>query len=208
MIEYPSINNSSKAPRKECLAFNKLDGSNVRFKWTQKQGFSVFGTRTQLIDETTPYWGQVVDLFKSTLAAPLDKFFRTSKDYRDYREIICFGEFFGPDSFAGRHKDGSKKIVLFDILLGHKQRKLVLPQQFIKDFSFIETPEVVYRGVLNDSFIESVRNSTTLNEGVICKGVERSGAAFGGVWMAKIKTRSYFDRLRGEFPDDYNKYWE
>ena len=208
MIEYPSINNSSKAPRKECLAFNKLDGSNVRFKWTQKQGFSVFGTRTQLIDETTPYWGQVVDLFKSTLAAPLDKFFRTSKDYRDYREIICFGEFFGPDSFAGRHKDGSKKIVLFDVLLGHKQRKLVLPQQFIKDFSFVETPEVVYRGVLSDSFIESVRNSTTLSEGVICKGVERSGAAFGGVWMTKIKTRSYFDRLRGEFPDDYNKYWE
>lgn len=28
MIEYPSIQNSSKAPRKECVAFNKLDGSN------------------------------------------------------------------------------------------------------------------------------------------------------------------------------------
>lgn len=208
MIEYSSINNSSKAPRKECLAFNKLDGSNVRFKWTQKQGFCNYGTRTQLIDETTPYWGQIVTVFNNTLKTPLDDFFRKSKDYRDYREIICFGEFFGADSFAGQHGDKEKKIVIFDVLLGHKQRKLVLPQQFIKDFSFIETPEVVYRGILNDSFIESIRNSETLNEGVICKGVERSGAAFGGVWTCKIKTRKYFDRLRGEFPEDYNKYWE
>lgn len=39
MVEYPSIQNSSKAPRKNCIAFEKLDGSNFRAKWTQKNGF-------------------------------------------------------------------------------------------------------------------------------------------------------------------------
>lgn len=55
MIEYPSIQNSSKAPRKNCVAFDKLDGSNFRAKWTAKRGFDTFGTRTQLIDETSEY---------------------------------------------------------------------------------------------------------------------------------------------------------
>jgi hypothetical protein len=38
MIEYPSMQNSSKAPRKECMVFEKLDGSNFRAKWTEKKG--------------------------------------------------------------------------------------------------------------------------------------------------------------------------
>lgn len=42
MIEYPEIINSSKAPRLACIAFDKLDGSNIRIKWTQKRGFDLF----------------------------------------------------------------------------------------------------------------------------------------------------------------------
>ena len=64
MIEYPSIINSSKAPREHCIAFDKLGGSNFRSKWTRKNGFDVFGTRTQLIDETTQFWGEMVNIFK------------------------------------------------------------------------------------------------------------------------------------------------
>lgn len=208
MIEFPSIINSSKAPRKPCIAFEKLDGSNMRFKYTPKQGFCGFGTRTQLIDESTSFWGQTVSLFTKALAEPLERFFKNSKEYRDFREIICFGEFFGEDSFAGHHGSSEKKIVIFDVLCGHKNRKFVLPQTFIKDFSFIETPKVVYEGNLNDSFIKEVRESETLNEGVICKGRERSGAFMGGVWMCKIKTQNYFDRLKQRFEENANKYWE
>lgn len=55
MIEYPSIINSSKAPRTNCVAFVKFDGSNFRAKYTQKQGFSLFGSRRELMDESHKY---------------------------------------------------------------------------------------------------------------------------------------------------------
>lgn len=145
MIEYPSMQNSSKAPRKECMVFEKLDGSNFRAKWTEKKGFTTFGTRTQLVDETTEYWGQVVALFRNTLEESLSKILE--KECRNKRDAIVFGEFFGENSFAGRHEDEPHKVVPFDILIGHKQRKFVRPQDFVKLLDGkVEIPRVISGG--------------------------------------------------------------
>lgn len=209
MIEYPSIQNSSKAPRKECIAFDKLDGSNFRAKWTQKRGFDVFGTRTQLIDETTDYWGGMVDLFKKDLEKPLNEYFK--KTFKNEREIIVFGEFFGAESFAGRHSnDDLKKIVIFDVMVGHKIRKFIKPREFIKTIgSIVETPRVVYEGNLGEDLIQRVRNNEfDTFEGVICKGTQPVGNAVGGIWMAKIKTQKYLDSLKNRFGDEWVKYAE
>ena len=208
MIEYPSMQNSSKAPRKECIVFDKLDGSNFRAKWTEKKGFNVFGTRTQLIDETSDYWGQVVTLFRNTIEEPLAKIL--GKECRNQREAIVFGEFFGENSFAGRHEDEPHKIVPFDILVGHKLRKFIRPQDFIKLLEGkVEIPRVIARTNLNDSLIQSVRkNEFDLFEGVICKGTQPVGNASGGIWMCKIKTQSYLDKLKERFVDDWQKYAE
>lgn len=208
MIEYPSIINSSKAPRKSCIAFDKIDGTNLRFKYSPEKGFHLAGTRTQLIDESTPFWGHGVSLFNANIKRDLENFFRKDKNFRNFREIVCFGEFFGEDSFAGVHGEAEKKIIIFDILCGHKDRKFVLPQDFIKIFNFIPTPNVIYRGNLNQEFIDYVRKSETLNEGVICKGTERSGAFRGGVWMCKIKTQKYFDRLKEKYQENWKNYAE
>lgn len=209
MLEYPSIPNSSKAPRAEMIAWDKKDGSNFRIKYTPKQGFCLFGTRTQLIDENTAFWSKMVAVFREKYEKDFLNRFK-SKDYRDYREVIVFGEFGGPNSFAGRHDPEDKyDITFFDILLGHKQRKLLLPQDFLADFGkWTNIPEVIYRGKLNDDFIKSVRENKELKEGVICKGTERRGDAFGGVWMCKIKTQAYFDRLQKELGTEWKKYWE
>jgi hypothetical protein len=208
MIEYPSMQNSSKAPRKECMVFEKLDGSNFRAKWTEKKGFTTFGTRTQLVDETSDYWGQVVTLFRDTIADSLHKVLE--KECRNKREAIVFAEFFGENSFAGRHEDEPHKLVPFDILIGHKQRKFVRPQDFIKLLEGkVEIPRVIGQMNLNDSLIESVRrNDFGLFEGVICKGTETVGNAVGGVWMCKIKTQAYFDLLKAKFEGDWQKYGE
>jgi hypothetical protein len=51
------------------------------------------------------------------------------------KEIIVFFEFFGPNSFAGFHiKEDPKELVMFDILLVHKNnnRKLIPPHDFTK----------------------------------------------------------------------------
>ena len=211
MIEYPSIPNSSKAPRLKCVAFDKLDGSNFRAKWTQKRGFDVFGTRTQLIDESDPFWGQMVTLFKNSVASALDDKFRKDKTFRDEREIIVFSEFFGEQSFAGRHVEGDpKKIVVFDVLTGHKNRKFVKPMDFVREFhEIVELPIVIYTGNLNEEFIAAVRrNDFNLNEGVICKGSIPVGNSVGGIWQCKIKTQAYFDRLKALYQENWEKYAE
>lgn len=209
MIEYPSIINSSKAPREHCVAFDKLDGSNIRAKWTQKHGFSLFGTRTQLIDEKTAFWGEAVTLFKSHQAEPLDKIFRSDKAYRNEREIIVFGEFVGENSFAGHHETEPHKVVVFDILVGHKNQSFVKPRQFLDFGSVVEIPKVIYEGNLNEELIASVRrNDFSLKEGVICKGSTTRGAYRGKIWMCKIKTQEYLDKLKGRFGKDWEKYGE
>lgn len=213
---YPSISNSSKAPRKECLVFVKEDGTNFSAKWTHKQSFDTFGIgkKGQLVSEETPFWSRAVKVFKNKYSEILDGYFRQSKDYRNFREITVFGEFFGPNSFAGRHVDEENQdIKIFDILVGHKNHKFLLPQDFLKEFSpIIPTPDFIYRGNLTDALIQEVRqgslNGHELNEGVICKGIERSGAYMGGVWMCKIKTQKYFDKLKEKFGEESIKYWE
>lgn len=210
MIEYPSIINSSKAPRKHCIAFDKLDGSNFRAKFTQKRGFDVFGTRTQLIDHTTPFWSEMVEIFEQNHRKPLEDLFKKHKDFRDHREIIVFGEFVGENSFAGLHEKEPHKIVIFDIMVGHKLRKFIKPKEFVKTLTGItEIPRIVYDGNLNEEFIKDVReNRFGLTEGVICKGSETSGAFCGGTWMCKIKTFEYLQKLKDRFDDDWIKYAE
>jgi len=210
MKEYPSIINSSKAPRKHCVAFDKLDGSNFRAKWTQKKGFDTFGTRTQLIDETSEFWGEMVTIFKAKYDKILADFFKKDKEFRDFREITVYGEFLGENSFAGRHENEPHDIKFFDVLVGHKQQKFVTPMDFVKTFQeLIPIPDVIYVGNLNTSFIEDVRNNKfNLKEGVICKGTEKSGAFCGGVWSCKIKTLDYWNKLQELHKADWQKYWE
>lgn len=197
MIEYPSIINSAKAPRKSCIAFDKLDGSNIRVKYTTKKGFCLFGSRTQLIDASHPHLGGVVSAFKRTHEEVLTEIFKDT--FSDERELVAYGEYVGNKSFAGIHDptDPSLRFVLFDVLVGHKNEKFLLPQEFLKLFAGkVEIPTVIYRGNLNDALILDVREGRyPVNEGVICKGTERSGAFRGGVWMAKIKTKAYLDRV-------------
>ncbi len=209
MIEYPSIQNSSKAPRQNCVAFDKLDGSSIRVKWTNKNGFTLFGSRTQLIDEKHPFLGDVVSIFTKNFAEPLNSIFR--KQWPNHREIIAFGEYLGESSFAGQHKlDEPHKFVLFDVMLGHKNREFIKPNQFIKLFGdVVETPKIIYTGNLSDKFISDVRNNAyNLHEGVVCKGTETTGAARGKMWMCKIKTQAYIQKLKLNFGNEWEKYGE
>lgn len=210
MIEYPSIINSSKAPREHCIAFDKLDGSNFRAKWTQKRGFDIFGTRTQLINEKTEFWGEMITSFQENQAKILDDLFRKHEDFRNLRENVVFGEFFGENSFAGFHQNEKHKIIVFDILMGHKNHAFLKPKEFVKKIGgLIEIPQVIYEGNLNNQFIEDVRlNKFNLKEGVICKGFTSNGAYRGKTWMCKIKTNDYLAKIKINFKEDWSKFWE
>lgn len=209
MIEYPSIMNSSKAPRESCVAFDKLDGSSIRVKWTKKKGFHLFGSRTMLLDKGHPFLGDVVPIFFDYFAEPLEEIFY--EEWDDLREIVVFGEYFGENSFAGWHKlDEPHKFVLFDVMLGHKNREFVKPNEFVRIFADkVETPKVIYTGNLTDQFITDVRaNKYGLKEGVVCKGTANTGAHRGKMWMCKIKTQEYLDKLKKKFGNGWEKYGE
>jgi hypothetical protein len=207
MIEYPHIMPSSKAPREACVAFDKLDGSNIRVKYTNKKGFHLFGSRTQMFDKGHPFLGDAVDIFYQKYEDKLVDLIE--QNFPNEREVIAFLEFFGPNSFAGFHvKEDPKDLVLFDILVGHKNRKFLMPQQFVDLTASVgaQTPRIIYTGNLSDQFIQDVRDGKyDVVEGVVCKGVLKTGAHRGGMWMAKVKTRTYLDRLKGKFGEEEAK---
>jgi hypothetical protein len=214
VIEYPRIMASSKAPRKPMLAFEKLDGSNIRIKWTPKNSFCLFGSRECLLDATHPHLGGVVPLFNTTFKQELDELLR--KNFAKEKEVVVCGEYWGPNSLAGIHVDPADQmhLTVFDLLVVKKSyNEFVLPQDFVKLMAPTKVPtaRLVYEGTLGEEFIQRVRNNDfdqPLNEGVVCKGRERSGAFRGKVWMCKIKTNEYMGRLKERHGQDWGRFWE
>lgn len=195
MQEYPSIASYKKFANQSCIAFDKLDGSNVRFEWSKKRGWYKSGTRKQMLDETHPHMGEAPAVFLEKYGEALEKVFRDTKDYNKRDSFIVFGEFFGPNSFAGIHKDDdSKDVVLFDVWI-HKVG-MIGPKEFVKNFGHLHIPDVIYEGNLNVEFVNAVRrNDYNLHEGVICKW-GKTGKWKKDLHMCKIKTISYIDRVK------------
>ena len=192
----------------------KYDGSNIRAEWSRKKGWVKFGTRRRLFDESDEIFGAAKPLFLNKYADDLAAVFKKDKQFRGVQTVTVFGEFFGQQSFAGAHKpnDKEKNIVLFDVNL--LKKGLLSPKEFLDKFGHLNVAEVVYRGNLNTEFIESVRNSTidveskydiktVVPEGVICKG-----GSGHNLWMCKIKTNEYLQKLKEEYEEDWTKYWE
>jgi hypothetical protein len=206
MYAYPSIPGASKAPREPCLAFVKYDGSNLRFEWSKAKGWHKYGTRERLFDQTDSIFGPAIPVFLAKYGDSLARVFTDTKAFRGFDRFTVFGEFYGPNSFAGIHKPGDDfTVTVFDVCV---KGTLLAPQQFLEHFGHLPVAEVVYEGNLNQSFIDRVRASVvgdgdlSLDEGVICKGKGRSP------WMCKVKTLSYYERLRAGFPDSFASKWE
>lgn len=204
---------TTKSPRSHCIAFSKLDGSNLRFGWSRKRGWYKFGTRYQMFDHTEPMFGPAIPLFLDTYGDKLAEIFKTEKLFKKPDEAIVYCEFFGPSSFAGWHlEEEPKELVLFDVDI--LRRGFVLPRHFIKIFgSQVKIPEVLYEGNFGKEFIEDVRNNKYNPEGA--EGVVVKGVIPGmkndqhGLWMAKVKTKSWLARLKKKAQEDefFRKAW-
>jgi hypothetical protein len=192
------------------VAFDKLDGSNIRAEWQRKRGWHLFGSRRRLLDESQPLLGRAVGLIRDRYAEPLARVLVDDPAFRGVQQATAYFEFLGPHSFAGLHDPADLgvpaneplRVVLIDVNL--HRRGLVSAEEFIARFGHLGIPRVVHRGVLTRAFIEDVRaGQFGSSEGVVCKGGE-----WHGRWMAKIKTNAYLDRLRAFFRSDWQRYWE
>lgn len=217
MKAYPQIS-AFRGEMPDCLAFTKLDGSNLRFQWDKKKGWWQFGTRTRLLKVDDPEYGAAIPLFLATMAEPLEKQFTDNKHIA-CREAIAYCEWFGPHSFAGQHdasylqylfpeknipNNDPKQLVLFDVNI-HK-RGFISPRMFVKHFNDLPIPAVVYEGPLTKQFFQDIRESKyPVYEGVVCKGGGEKSPH--DLWMCKIKTLRYRDDLQ-RTTANWQLFWE
>jgi hypothetical protein len=212
VLHYPKIPSTEGCPGGRCVAFEKIDGTNLHWVWHRELGWHAFGTRRDVFDLSEggiarfsaahPGLDDCVDLFRATLAGGVEAVFR--EWLGDCEEVRAFTEYAGPQSFAGRHRDGDpRSLVLFDVeavgfgLLG--------PETFIERFDHLPTPRVVYRGKFTGRLTDDVRRGRySVAEGVVIKG----GAGGPDLWMAKVKTDAYRERLRASFAERWEDYWE
>ena len=214
MKSYPSIQKSSVAPKgKGCYVFVKYDGSNLRFEFSKKRGWYKFGTRNHLFDRSDPVFGSAIDLFIGRYGGDLEEIFRKEKLFRGIDNIIVYAEWFGAKTFAGMHvQDDPKEIVLFDVnpitkgLLGSKD--------FLEIFGHLRVAELLSREIFNNKLIQEVREgrfncqsrftiANEIPEGVVCK----AGSGHN-IFMTKIKTNQYLEKLKEHYQHNWSQYWE
>ncbi|MEH1800775.1 RNA ligase family protein [Nostoc sp.] len=212
-LVYPKIPDSKNCPWERCIAFEKYDGTNLHWVWEPELGWYAFGTRRDRFDlddmgiaqfnKAHPGLEEAAEIFNRDFAKSLERLFRENLNYQ-YPEITVFTELFGTNSFAGMHrKDDQKKLILFDV---QTEKYIINPEQFIQDFSHLDIAQVVYRGKLTSQFIDDVREGKYgVAEGVICKGGSSNS---NNLWMVKIKTYAYMEKLQQAFKDDWETYWE
>ncbi len=192
MKQYPTIN---RAPLDiPIIAFNKLDGSNIRAEWSRKRGFYKFGTRKQLLDCTFPILGEAPSIIQAKYEQQLSDIFTKER----YNSVVCFFEFIGQNSFAGWHDVEPHDCVLFDC--SPFKVGLLPPSHYLKLFGHLDIAQPLYSGKANQPFIDMVRNSTLAGmslEGVVCKGQVKKQTV-----MFKLKSQAWLDRLKQRCGDD------
>jgi hypothetical protein len=207
MKEYPKLYgyNPNLHSKKPFIAFYKYDGSNLRFEYSRKRKmWYKFGTRHRLFDENDATYGAAIPVFLEKYGDGLAREFHDNKAWRGSDYMIAFAEYFGPNSFAGQHVDEDPKdVVLFDVDV--HRRGILGPEEFIVRFGHMPIAQIVSHGrSLNEYLIHSIREGKFgLEEGVICKGGEGHD-----LWMCKIKTNKYKEKLQQKYLDKWTDFWE
>lgn len=191
MKAYPSIEYAAEC-RLPIVAFDKLDGSNVRAEWSKKRGFHKFGTRHRLVDVGDPTFGKVPGLIETKYGQSLGR----ALFHAGFERAVCFFEFWGLSSFAGSHDlSETQTVTLFDVAPFNKG--ILSPDDFLTLVGQLDHPAVLYRGPVTSEFIEQVRDGTLPGmtfEGVVCKTANDKRTKMP--LMFKQKSRAWLDKLR------------
>lgn len=187
---YPSISYAAES-HLPIVAFDKLDGSNIRAEWTSKKGWHKFGTRNRLVDATDPIFGRAPSLIQTKYG---DTLAQRLKD-AGFDKAMCFFELWGPSSFAGMHKlEEELTVTLFDV--APFAQGILEPARFLKLAEGLDHAKVLYEGPVTPEFIESVRARTLPGmtfEGVVCKAKNDKKTKMP--IMFKQKSRAWLDKL-------------
>jgi hypothetical protein len=214
MLHYPKIPSAAGCPGGRCVAFDKIDGTNLHWSWDRDFGWHAFGTRrdefnlteagVRLFHQAHPGLEDCAELFRASLAGPLEAVFRAHPGYLAFAAFKAFTEYAGPHSFAGQHQPGDpRELILFDVFA--EGFGLLGPEQFLADFGDLKVPRVVFQGRFSGRLTEDVRAGRYgVAEGVVVKG----GSGGSDLWMVKIKTLAYQEKLKHAFAGAWRDHWE
>lgn len=197
MKPYPSIlpSTGQKFREFDAYVFDKLDGSNLRFEWTRKVRWSKFGTRTRLFDHTDPDFGLAIPLFQVGWQEDLT---RVAVDNR-WDHLVVFMEFWGPNSFAGKHdRDDMKTLTLFDAC--PNKRGLLGPKEFLDKFDHLRTPRFFGIHKWTRGFVDRIK--TGEYKGITFEGVVGKGGSGHKLVMSKAKTQGWIDKVMSQYGED------
>ena len=212
----PKIADDGNLFGEDVWVFNKLDGQNFCVKYSPKQkDFVMFGSRTQLVDETSDQFGDTVRFFNgSPMREELLRIIKENSSkgglFKGVEEITFFFEWYGDNSFAGRHVEGdTMHLALIDVFL--KKKGYIEPKTFVELFGnnpLIELPEVIYRGKLTKDLVDDIWNNKvgepdakypSVKEGVVCKrSTQLKGQRLPKV---KFKTEWWINKLHSTYDE-------
>ena len=213
----PNIKDDGTLLGKDIWAFNKLDGQNFCVSYIPKTGeFRNFGSKTQMVDETSDQFGDAVKYFKSSnFPRVLPRIVKENSGKRGIfngiQEITFFFEWYGENSFAGRHEEGdSLRLSLIDVFL--KKKGYLEPGDFYKLFvepRELDNPELIYHGKLTKDFIRDIWENRVgdseamfpeVKEGVVCKNTSLLKGQ--RLPKAKFKTKWWINKLHSTYPEE------
>jgi hypothetical protein len=202
MKQYPTIPRYKEEHfGKFVWAFDKVDGSNFRVEWDRKlskksrftNGFKKFGSRTEMILNNRNPFIEAVTIFEEQYAEKFDEIFTEAKEFRGVPIITIFGEFYGPNSFAGIHDwKEPHDLIFYDTFIYKKG--FLPPSDFMNLFEELPIQKLLWKGILDKDFVSSIETNEELSEGVVYKGVEEKE-----IFMGKIKTFKWLESIRNKY---------
>lgn len=180
----------------DVYVFDKLDGSNLRFEWTKKQGWFKYGTRTRLLDESDPVFGKAIPIFLSGLATELDKVIAKQR----WQHVVAFAEFLGPNSFAGQHDPSDTHVVsLIDI--SPNKKGVLDPRDYLDDVYPEVTHRAAFLGRMNwgEALVQMVEDGKF--EGASFEGVVGKYMDKKRLIMLKAKSRAWKEKVKALYGD-------
>ena len=218
----PRIQDDGTLKSEIVWGFNKLDGQNFCITYKPKHKiWGPYGSRTRTVDENDEQFGQTVKWFQDSNYKPiLENLVANNRGKKQVLngidEMTFFFEWYGENSFAGRHQEGDEmRLALIDVFL--KKKGYMEPKDYYQIFNDhgVELPELVYTGPLSSEIIEKVRENDWTQEGADFPNV-KEGVVFKRSTMmkgqrrpsVKVKTKWWLNKLHSMYTEEECKLLE
>ena len=218
----PRIQDDGTLKSEMVWGFNKLDGQNFCVTYKPKHKiWGPYGSRTRTVDENDEQFSQTVKWFQDSNYKPiLENLVANNRGKKQVLngidEMTFFFEWYGENSFAGRHQEGDEMhLALIDVFL--KKKGYMEPKDYYEIFNDhgVELPELVYTGPLSSEIIERVRENDWTQEGADFPNV-KEGVVFKRSTMmkgqrrpsVKVKTKWWLDKLHSMYTEEECKLLE